>query len=83
MSGLTSPKGRKDIMKLLPTIVIAAVLVLALIAGYLTVQKIIVFQAVDNCLSVGKATFKNSGGQLVTVPDEYWFKYCMKEKKLK
>jgi hypothetical protein len=58
-------------MKLIPTILVVAVLVLALIAGYLTVQKIIVFQAVDNCLSVGKTTFKNSGEQLVTVPDEY------------
>lgn len=70
-------------MKYIAIIMICVLVLLAIAASYITVQKVIFFKAVDNCLSVGKATFKNSGGQQVTVPDEYWFTYCMKEKKLK
>jgi hypothetical protein len=78
-----SPKGRKGYMKLIQTTLIAIIVLIALGTGYITVQKAIEFQAVDNCLAASKASFKNAGGQQVTVPDNYWFNFCMKEKKLK
>ena len=69
-------------MKYLQTIIIAVVLVVTLLLSYIVAQKWIKYQAIDGCMMAGRASFKNEGGQNVTVPDYYWLNFCMKQKGL-
>lgn len=65
---------------------ILTVVIVAFVVIYLTVNKWIKFQAVDNCLRSGKsisATQDNNGGKYTNEePHRYWYETCMKEKGL-
>lgn len=66
-------------MKILNTVVLTIFMAAILVAAYFVVR----FQAIDACLKIGQAQFKNEAGYSVSVPDDYWYKFCMKEKGLK
>jgi len=66
--------------------ILTIILIVGLIAGvltYVSAQTAIKNQAIDGCLHAGTATFKNAQGYNMTVPEDYWYKFCMKEKGIK
>lgn len=64
-------------MSLTIILIVAAV---AGILGYIMAQGAIKNQAIDGCLHTATANFKNEQGYNMTVPENYWYKFCMKEK---
>jgi hypothetical protein len=64
-------------------LILTIILILGLVAGvlaYITAQTAIKNQAIDGCLQAGRAAFKNAQGMEMNVPEDYWYKFCMKEK---
>ncbi len=76
-------RRQSENIKYMKQIILTIILVLGLVVAgltYVIAQNTIKNQAIDGCLQAGKAQFKNAQGYTMTVPEEYWYKFCMKEK---
>lgn len=66
--------------KLINSLIIAAAL--AAISGVMYIQsdKAIHQMAIDGCLQTARLQTKTANKENITVPENYWYNYCMKEK---
>ena len=63
---------------ILTILVIIFVSIIAFFA-YAEVEKIAKQIAIGNCLQTGRITMQKDG-QTITIPENYWYTYCMQQK---
>lgn len=65
------------------TIAIAVAIIVLAIISYTQSEKAIKTQAIDGCLQVARLQTKTAKNETITLPENYWYEYCMKEKGFK
>lgn len=67
--------GSGKLTKILWVVTLVAVLGLAYYLG----SQMLKTQAVQGCMQVARLETKTSNGETVTIPENYWYTYCLKE----
>ena len=73
-------------MKNIGSVLIAAVIAVVCLMGFMSAEKWIKYQAIDSCLNTSNYTSEVGGGEgknSSVEPMKNWYEFCMKEKGLK
>jgi hypothetical protein len=70
----------KNSHSLISSLLIAAAIAAIAIVSFIQSEKYIKNTAIDGCLQAGRLETKTNKNENVTIPENYWYTFCMEQK---